>query len=131
MPMPFPLPELRELALTGLRPAADAAATGSTEAGPLRLEWYAPGIARLRIGSTGLPDYGLLAAAADPPAVALEEGEGRIELRLKATSLPSTSVAIEAAAFAVTLVHQGTALLGPATDGHFRRRFRLPRFATT
>ena len=39
---------------------SDGAAVGTTECGPFRLEVFAPGIVRLRIGTSTLPDYGLV-----------------------------------------------------------------------
>lgn len=125
MPIGLELGAITELHLNGLDAAADGSATGATERGPFRLAWYAPGIARLQIGTSSCPDYGLLAEPAAPPEVALERAGGLV-LRAGACS-----VAVDPDQFAVTLARNGTTLLGPPRDAHFRRRFRLPRFGTT
>lgn len=103
-----------------------AAIAGTTEAGPLRLELYAPGIVRLTIGTAAGPDYGLLAAA--PGAVPVEQRQGGRTLGLASSQL---AVSLAEEDFVLTLAHDGKDLLGPPRDAHFRRRYRLPRFAVT
>lgn len=122
MPIGLELGTIAELHLTDLEATTDGAAVGATEHGPFRLEWYAPGIARLRIGSSTLPDYGLLAEAAAAPEVTVERVGG---LQLAAAGC---RIAVDPDQFAVTLARGGRTLLGPPQDAHFRRRFRLPRF---
>jgi alpha-D-xyloside xylohydrolase len=118
------LGDLRELQLGGLRPTSEGHAVGDTDAGPLRVEFHAPGLVRLRIGENTLPDYGLTVAPVSRPAVTAEESAGVLTL-----TAGDLAVAIDPASFSVTLARGGVALLGPPRDGHFRRRFRLPRFA--
>ena len=120
------LGNLRELHLSELGVAAEAAAVGTTEAGPFRVGFYAAGIVRLQIGSNSLPDYGLLEGERTPPSVAVEPADGRLGLR--AGNLLLT---IDPSEFTVTLARGSEVLLGPPHDAHFRRRFRLPRFAAT
>ena len=76
-------------------------------------------------GASHLPDYGLIDGKAAPPAVAVESMDGRIALRAD-----RLSVTVEPGQFTVTLARDGETLLGPPRDGHFSRRFRLPRFAS-
>ena len=123
-PVQLDLGEIRELHLGNLRPSPDGAATGTTECGQFRLEVFAPGIVRLRIGTSTLPDYGLVNVQPAPPQVAVE-GEGGV-LVLRAGELTAT---IDSGQFTVTLARNGQTLLGPPRDAHFQRRFRLPRFA--
>jgi alpha-D-xyloside xylohydrolase len=124
--MPFSLPPLHELHLGDLRPTPEGAVMGTTRRGPFRLEWYAPGIARLRIGTSKLPDYRLIASAGDPPPVEVETSGQAVVLRSG-----ELSASVDAAHFTVSLARAGQTLLGPPTDAHFRRRYRLPRFAVT
>lgn len=122
--MSLDLRELAELRLSGLRPTPKGAATGTTEAGPFGLEHHAPGIVRLRIGASTRPDYRLLVSGREALPVRVEAvGDA---LALRAGRLIAT---IEPAAFTVFLARDGQTLLGPPRDGHFRRRYRLPRFA--
>ncbi len=125
MPIGLELGAITELHLSDLVAAPNGIAAGMTERGPFRLGWYAPGIARLQLGASTLPDYGLLAAPPCPPEIAIERSGG---LALRAGPY---SVAVDPDQFAVTLARDGTTLLGPPRDAHFRRRFRLPRFGTT
>jgi alpha-D-xyloside xylohydrolase len=118
------LGDLRELHLSDLRPTPAGGAVGSTECGQFRLEVFALGVVRLRIGASALPDYGLLNVQAAPPQVSME-GEGSL-LVLRAGELTAT---IDSGQFTVTLARNGQTLLGPPRDAHFQRRFRLPRFA--
>jgi alpha-D-xyloside xylohydrolase len=116
---------LRELALADLELAGDAV-LGRTERGPFRLEIHAPGVVRLTIGTASLPDYGLVVAAPVPPPVRAEAVAGAVSLRAG-----ELVAAVTAEDFLVTLARNGTTLLGPPKDAHFRRRYRLPRFAAT
>jgi hypothetical protein len=119
------LDQLVELGLDGLE-LVSTAIGGRTERGPFRLEVFAPGIVRLTIGAATLPDYGLVAAAAEPPPVVAETAPGRVLLHAG-----ELVAAVTAEDFLVTLARNGTTLLGPPKDAHFRRRYRLPRFAAT
>lgn len=123
--MRLDLERLQELHLADLRGAGDAV-VGETEAGPFRLEAYAPGIVRLTIGRRTLPDYGLVTAPPEPCDARLLPTEGG--LALAAGAILATVVAED---FEITLARNGTTLLGPPKDAHFRRRYRLPRFAAT
>ena len=123
-PLQTDLGDLRELHLHDLRPTPEGALVGETENGPFRLEVFATGIVRLRVGTSDLPDYGLVAEEPAPPAVAVTAADGTLTLRAG-----DVSVAVDPASFAVTLARDGVTLLGPPRDAHFRRPFRLPRFA--
>lgn len=125
-PVQHDLGELRELQLGDLRPTLDGELVGVTQAGPFRLGFFAPGIARLRIGTSRLPDYGLIAAAAEPPGSTVERSDDRLALVADQLAL-----AVDPARFTVTLMREGLTLLGPPRDAHFTRRHRLPRFAAT
>jgi alpha-D-xyloside xylohydrolase len=120
------LGRLTDLKLSGLAATAAAAALANTERGPFRLAVYAPGIMRLTIGDATLPDYALLAVPEDPPPVDAVLADGRVDLRAG-----DLHASVTAEDFLVTLACEGTTLLGPPTDAHFRRRYRLPRFAAT
>ena len=107
-PVQLDLGDIRELHLGDLRPGPDGAAVGSTEGGPFRLELFAAGIVRLRIGTSARPDYGLLVAQADPPPVAAQDEGG-----LLALSAGDLTVTIDPGQFSVTLARNGQTLLGP------------------
>ena len=98
--------------------------SGVTSAGPFSATFFARGIVRLRLGVSSLPNYGLVTAASEPPAIRIEQQD--CVHRLCAGSL---QLAVEAGSLAVSLLRDGAVLLGPPHDGHFRRRFRLPPFA--
>ena len=125
-PVQLDLGDIRELHLGDLRPSSDGAATGTTECGQFRLEVFAPGIVRLRIGTSTLPDYGLLVERPAGTAARLPWKARAGVLVLRAGELTAT---IDSGQFTVTLARNGQTLLGPPRDAHFRRRFRLPRFA--
>lgn len=97
-----------------------------TDAGPLAVEVWAPGILRLRLGESALPDYGILVADPAPETVCVEEtAEGwRIEAGDAALVLTGGPVHFR-------LERQGGVLVPPPRDGHFVRRFRLPPLART
>ncbi len=116
---------LAELNLEGLA-LVDGTAIGSTERGPFRLEIFASGIVRLAIGAAKLPDYGILAAGPQSPPIEATLAAGAVTLRAEAMA-----VSVTAQDFLVTLARDGITLLGPPKDAHFRRRYRLPRFAAT
>ncbi|HEX6011276.1 MAG TPA: TIM-barrel domain-containing protein [Geminicoccaceae bacterium] len=124
--MRLDLDRLQELHLADLHSLREASIGGTTERGPFRLQLYAPGIVRLTIGTASLPDYWLVSAPAEPPPTEVERGEGSLTLRSGALLARATGED-----FVVTLARNGTTLLGPPKDAHFRRRYRLPRFAAT
>lgn len=114
---------LEELVLDGLE-AVDGALVGRTAAGPFRLEILAPDTVRLRIGERSGADHGLVHPPAARPAAEARPIEGGWALESGPLALR-----VERASFAVALARRGRPLLGPPRDAHFRRRFRLPRFA--
>lgn len=124
--MAFDLGRLDELAPEGIAEDPAGGLVGRTAAGPLRLEIVAPGIVRLRIGTRRGPDHGLVQLPAAPPPCRVRRGEGAVVLE----SGP-LAVALEPSSGALTLSLDGRTLLGPPTDAHFRRRFRLPPLART
>src|SRR5262245_49096772 len=119
------LDRMCELRLEGLA-LAEAAAVGQTERGPFRLEIYASGIARLTIGTARLPDYGIVVAPPEPPPIEARPAGGALSLQAG-----PLCASVGGEDFVVTLARNGTTLLGPPKDAHFRRRYRLPRFAAT
>ena len=55
-PVELDLGDVRELHLADLRATPDGGLVGSTEGGPFRLGLFAPGIVRLRLGTSARPD---------------------------------------------------------------------------
>lgn len=111
---------LAELAFVG---ADKTTARFAVDGLPLTVSAHAPGILRLRVGESRLPDYGLLAIAQPCGELRAEEHGGgwRVtagDLALQLTGSP----------FRMTLSHRGKAVLGSITDQHFRGRSRLPAF---
>ena len=98
----------------------------ATEAGPLVAIAYARDVFRLTLGDAGGPDYGILVAAAEPPAVHVERGMDGFVLRAGELRL-----ALQADPLRLSLERAGQALLASSTDAHFRRPRRLPPFART
>ena len=96
----------------------------ATEAGPLTAIAYARDVFRLTLGVGGGPDYGILVAAPDPPAVDVERsGNGLV---LGAGDL---QLALQADPLRLRLERAGEVLLASSTDAHFRRAHRLPPYA--
>jgi alpha-D-xyloside xylohydrolase len=95
-----------------------------TDAGPLTAQAYAPAILRLTLGEPGGPDYGILAAAAEPPAVAIAEQPDGLAL-----SVGDLRLVVQAAPLRFRLERAGQVLLASSSDAHFRRPQRLPPFA--
>ena len=98
----------------------------TTSAGRLRLEAYAPGLLRLRLGETAAPDYGIIAARPVPQAGHVEDIAGGWRLHAGDAALVLTK---EPVRFAIE--RGGRTLVHPPRDRHFRRRFRLPPCART
>lgn len=121
-----------ELDLKRLRPVTDLrlveqttrGARFDTEAGPLAVEVYAPGIVRLRLGGEAGPDYGLLVGEPAGAAVDVRSADDAVHVEGDGVALE-----LERGPLAVRLLRGGRRLLGPSTDAHFRHRFRLPPVA--
>ena len=84
---------------------------------PLVVDAHAPGILRLRLGHSSLPDYGLLTITEPCGSLQVEpESEGwRVasgDLALHLTGNP----------LRLTLIHKGRTVLSSITDQHFRGR---------
>lgn len=96
----------------------------ATDAGPLRIESYAEGIIRIRLGDTPGPDYGLLASPPQPVDVAcVPAGDG---YRVEAGAL---AVEIRQHPLRFRLLRGPRVLLESAGDGHIRGGLRIPAFA--
>lgn len=115
---------LEELALGDLTVDQTGAAVAGTPVGPFRLEVLAPDLVRLRLGVRSGPDYGLVHLPPERPAVAASRLGPVVTL-----ACGPLRVTIEPDQAAITVSRAGRTLLGPPRDAHFRRRFRLPRFA--
>ena len=117
------VPPLQGLVLQG---ATERGASFMTDAGPLSLEAYAPGLLRLRLGEPASPDYGIIVAPPVPKAGRIEEVAGGWRLRAGDAALvlmrEPAHVAVE---------WGGRTMVHPPRDRHFRRRFRLPPLART
>jgi alpha-D-xyloside xylohydrolase len=104
--------------------ATDAGLVFDTEAGPLEVVAYAPGIFRVRLGDGAGFDYGLLAEAAARVEATVEHGEGGGRI-----ATPHGTLVVEGAPLRISVDRGGRPLVRAATDAHFRRRHRLPPFA--
>ncbi|WP_201153174.1 alpha-xylosidase [Rhodothalassium salexigens] len=103
--------------------AADDLAVIPTDAGPLRLSLWADGV-RLRLGPDRRDDYGILA---EPPAgrpLTLTDTNGASVLESGDLRLT-----VEHAPLSFRLERAGELVQRSPTDGHFRRRFRMPPLA--
>lgn len=90
---------------------------------PLSVCAHAPGILRLRIGESTLPDYGLL-------AITKPQGEPRVTPEGKGWRIDAgaMSLALFPDPLRLVLRHEGREVLESITDQHFRGRLRLPAF---
>lgn len=97
-----------------------------TSHGPARIEWYAPGIVRIRLGESKLPDYGLLAGAPDLDLdIRVDAVRGNLILGDDTLVVDAEDV------LAFHIENDDRPYLGSPQDGHFTRRFRVPPFAKT
>jgi len=83
---------------------------------------YGPGVFRMRVGPSTLPDYGLVVGRAK--ACKVEHGENGA---WRLTSGEST-LEISSAPLRFRLLHRGAPVAGSITDEHFRGFTRLPAF---
>ncbi|HYD99553.1 MAG TPA: glycoside hydrolase family 31 protein [Alphaproteobacteria bacterium] len=96
-----------------------------TDLGPLTVTAYAEGVLRVTLGEPKGGEYGILANPAAPPEGArLAEAEGGYELTAGAVTLR-----LEADPVRFTVSRGGRAVVRPATDAHFVKRYRLPQLA--
>ena len=115
---------LRRLETLSLEAPMPQGARFMTEAGPLEVVFYAPGLLRLHLGTSRGPDYGLLVAPPDP-----------IEVSFAAKSdgyrLEGEGVALELVPSPLRLrLYLGERLLLESTgDGHIRGGLRIAPFA--
>lgn len=96
----------------------------ATDAGPLRIEAYAEGIVRLRLGEESGPDYGLLAPP--PPPVEINFASGSDGHRFEAGAL---AVELREHPLRARLLREHWPLLESTGDGHIHGGLRLPCFA--
>ncbi|BCX19186.1 MAG: alpha-xylosidase [Geminicoccaceae bacterium] len=115
---------LDELALAPGADGREGVLIGRTSAGPFRLEILAADTVRLRIGERRGPDHGLVQPPVERPPATLARTEGGWLLESGRLRL-----FVETEPLAIHLRLGDRPLLGPPTDAHFRRRFRLPPFA--
>ena len=99
-----------------------------TTAGQLRIECWDKEILRLRLGDMAGHDYGLVAPAADPQPVVLDQ-----EKRGSAHVLHvgKFDVEIRSNPLSVDIAYEKEPILLAPTDGHFVRRFRIPPFGVS
>ncbi len=98
-----------------------------TDAGPLEISAYAPGIFRFRMGPRTQKDYHILNGKTDPVSVQFQETEqGHYELRWD-----SVVLLVERETLHLDLKDSRGSLLTSTTGSHFRRRHRLPPCAKT
>jgi alpha-D-xyloside xylohydrolase len=98
-----------------------------TEAGPIEVSAFAPGILRLTLGERSGPDFGILVARSEPPA-GVEVKETEDEVGLTAGDL---RLVLQRAPLRLTLSRRGQVLMQSTTDGTFGEQLRLPPFART
>ncbi|MBF2735647.1 MAG: alpha-xylosidase [Betaproteobacteria bacterium AqS2] len=130
----MPRPPDLAAALTGLPPLrrtrpprlAGGVLRVPTTAGTLTIERWRPGILRLRLpppaGAPKAPDYGLLAGRGQPRAGRRTADGG--------WDFGDFGVQVEPGEqLALSISHRGRPLLGPPSDGHFTRRWRIAPWA--
>ena len=119
--MPTSLKALNTLTLTASLPGG---VRFETEAGPLEVTCYAPGIFRLRFGVDARPDYDLLVAPPEAPEVIVTSDAGSYRLAcgdLVLELLPDP--------LRLRLLRGDKVLLGSTEDGHISGGWRLPPLA--
>ena len=98
-----------------------------TEAGPIEVSAFAPGILRLTFGEVSGPDFGILVARPEPPpGVEVDETEDGVGLRAGDLRL-----VLRRGPLRLALSRGGQVLLQSTTDGTFGEKLRLPPFART
>lgn len=110
--------------LEALTPTPDAPTVFETEAGPLEVIFYAPGLLRLRLGDAPRPDYGLLMDAPPVQSPRVSEQEG--VFRLEAGDL---TLELEASPLRLRLFRAGRLLLASAEDDHISGGRRISPLA--
>jgi alpha-D-xyloside xylohydrolase len=97
-----------------------------TEAGPIELSAFAPGILRLTLGELSRPDFGILVAKPEPPGVEVDETEDGVALRAGDLRL-----VLRRGPLRLAFSRGGQVPLQSTTDGTFGERLRVPPFART
>ncbi len=115
------LPTLKALRCLGEIPGG---ARFLTEAGPLEIIAYAPGLIRFRLGEDTRPDYGLLVAPAEPLSARLEARENGYSLHWDTLQLE-----LESAPLRLRLYQGARCLLASSSDGHISGGWRIPPLA--
>ncbi len=95
-----------------------------SEAGPLEITAYAPGLIRLRWGEDTRPDYGLLVAPPSPLPCRVERGAERIRV-----SWDTITLELETHPLRFKLWRNGTLVLESTRDGHISGGLRIAPFA--
>lgn len=93
----------------------------STESGPVVIESYAPGIMRVQIGLSQLPDYGLLAN----PSTQHPMNGSQLDAGFRFDTAEGLSIELQANPFKFTLYHHQKKVLQSVTDGHIKGGLRL------
>lgn len=98
----------------------------SSEAGEISITAFAPGVFRLTLGDTALPDYGIVVGAEQALSLSVEDcGEAFV------CTAQGHSLCLEKDSLAVSLRRADETLIPVTEDAHFVRRFRLPPLART
>lgn len=130
MPNPIPAPDtLKPICVRGLASSDGKRVVVETDAGPLAVEAWAPGILRLKLGNVPVNDYGLVQAPQAAETLAVTESEADIVVAVGGAR-PLT-LSIGRSPLTITLRDGDRTAIAPSEDSHFVRRFRLPPFART
>jgi hypothetical protein len=98
-----------------------------TEAGPIEISAFAPGILRLTLGEPSGPDFNILVARSEPPA-GVEVKETGAEVVLSAGDL---RLVLHRGPLRLTLSRRGQVVVQSTTDGTVGEQLRLPPRART
>ncbi len=110
--------------LETLTPSPSEPTTFDTEAGPLAVTFYAPGIVRVRLGDAPRPDYGLLVGP--PTAITPTRYEQGDAFRLEAGDL---ALELDVAPARLRLFRAGRPALASTEDGHISGGWRVSPLA--
>ena len=114
---------LQAVKITGSITCTKTQATVPTTAGALVLESWAPNILRVRLGLSTSPDYGLITPKSNTSKDAIHrQGQQGIQLG-------EFTVNINSEPLAMSIRVGSKQLLGPPTDAHFVRNYRIAPFA--
>jgi alpha-D-xyloside xylohydrolase len=116
---------LAQLAELGPIERSAAGFGAETEAGPIEVSAFAPGILRLTLGKLSGPDFGILLDKPEPPA-GIEVAETDDGVGLTAGDL---RLVLQRGPLRLTLSRGDQVLLQSTTDGTFGEQLRLPPFA--